>query len=126
MQRTGRKATPMFRIIVQDSRRTPTSGNVVEFLGNYNPHSKELNLNKDKIVVYLKNGAQPTPRVISLLNQQKIKLPEWVKKPVKQSAKIKSPEKLRRNKPAEPVNTEIAEAVIPAEASDESVAEVKD
>ncbi len=98
MQRTGRKADPMFRIVVQDSRRTSTSGNVIAFLGNYNPHTKELVLNKDKIKVYLNNGAQPSSRVIGLLNQQKITLPTWVKKPIKQIAKIKSPEKLRRNK----------------------------
>ena len=29
MQRTGRKGHAQFRVIVQESRRTPTSGNVV-------------------------------------------------------------------------------------------------
>jgi small subunit ribosomal protein S16 len=40
MQRTGRRGHAMFRVIVQDSHRSPTSGKVVAFLGSYDPHTK--------------------------------------------------------------------------------------
>lgn len=39
LQRTGRKGHAQFRVVVQDSRRTPSSGRVVALLGSYNPHS---------------------------------------------------------------------------------------
>ena len=39
MQRTGRKGHAMFRVVVQESRLTPTSGRVVAMLGSYDPHS---------------------------------------------------------------------------------------
>ena len=64
MQRTGRKGHAQFRVVVQDSRRTPTSGRVVAALGHYNPHTKETSLNKEKATQYLNNGAQPSDRVI--------------------------------------------------------------
>ena len=48
LQRTGRKGHAMFRIVVQDSRQTPTSGKVVARLGSYNPHNKEVIIDKEK------------------------------------------------------------------------------
>ena len=99
LQRTGRKSLAMFRVVVQDSRRTPTSGNIVAQLGTYNPHSKELVLDEEKAKNYLKNGAQPTPRVISLLKSKKIKIPTWVKENKPSESKTRHPEKLRRNNP---------------------------
>ena len=48
MQRTVRKGHAMFRVVVQDSRRTPTSGKVVAALGSYDPHSKAITLVKDQ------------------------------------------------------------------------------
>src|SRR5688572_9136436 len=99
MQRTGRKGHAQFRVVVQDSRRTPTSGKVVAALGHYNPHSKETSINKEKASFYMEHGAQPSPRVAALLKSEGVKLPKWVKLEAKQSAKIKNPEKLRRNRP---------------------------
>lgn len=101
MQRTGRKGHAQFRVIVQDSRRTPSSGKVVEYLGSYNPHDKKVTLNKEKTELFLKNGAQPSPRVVTLLKSEKIKLPAWVSGLEKKSKSIRNPEKLRRNQPKE-------------------------
>ena len=53
MQRTGRKGHAMFRVVVQDSRQTPTSGKVVAPLGSYDPHAKTVILNKEKAAFYL-------------------------------------------------------------------------
>jgi small subunit ribosomal protein S16 len=79
MQRTGRKGFATFRVVVQDSRFSPTSGRVVAQVGHSTPHTKETVLDAEKINQYLGNGAQPTPRVVRLLQADKaVKLPEWV------------------------------------------------
>lgn len=122
MQRTGRKGHAQFRVVVQDSRRTPTSGKVVAQIGTYDPHSKAINLNKERAQAYLDNGAQPSPRVVSLLKSEGVKLPAWVTKADKKSAAIRHPEKLRRNRPAEP-EAEPAEAAPAEETPVESPAE---
>jgi len=102
LQRLGRKAMPVYRLAVQEAQRHPSSGRVVAYVGTYNPHTKEINLNKEKIEFYLKNGAQPTPRIVRLLVAEKITLPAWVVKPRDDyKATIRKPEKLRRNRPAE-------------------------
>src|SRR5665213_3254753 len=124
LQRTGRKGHAMFRIIVQDSRRTPTSGKVVAQVGNYDPHAKTINIDKDKIKKFLDNGAQPSERVISLLKTQKVDMPVWVKDPTKKEGTTKNPDKRRSTAPAQPVEeTPAAEEVVEAEVEAEAPAD---
>src|SRR6185503_6338257 len=118
MQRTGRSGHAQFRLIVQDSRFSPKSGRIVEYLGSYNPHTKAVSLNKEKASDYLKNGAQPSPRVTQLLKDEGVKLPSWVAKPAKKEGSIRNPEKLRRNRPDEPAAA--AAAATDAEAQDDA------
>lgn len=118
MQRTGRSGRAMFRVVVQDARRTPTSGKVVASLGSYNPHSKSLTLDKEKAAFYLNNGAQPSERAAHLLESEGIKLPEWVVLNGTKQGKLRNPEKLRRNRPAE----EASEAPAAAAQSEEAPA----
>ena len=106
LQRLGRKSYPVYRLAVQESQRHPSSGRVVAYVGSYNPHTKETNLNAEKIALYLGNGAQPTPRVVRILTEQKIALPSWVKQASKKESSIRNPEKLRKNVPAEVVAVE--------------------
>lgn len=101
MQRVGRKGHAQFRVVVQDSRRTPSSGKVVASLGYYNPHTKDVSINIEKAQYYLTNGAQPSDRVTSLLEKQGVKLPTWVKLASPKKRLIRNPEKLRRNQPKE-------------------------
>lgn len=101
MQRTGRKGHAMFRMVVQESRLTPTSGKVVANLGSYDPHAKTVVLDKEKAATFLKNGAQPSDRAAVLLQKEGVKLPKWVKLSEARSGKIRNPEKLRRNQPKE-------------------------
>ena len=116
MQRTGRKGHAMFRVVVQDSRLTPTSGRVVALLGSYDPHAKTSTLVKDKAEYYLSNGAQPSPRVVRLLEAEGVNLPAWVKKPAQKSSSIRNADKLRRNQPKEtPKETSEAVAEAPTE-----------
>lgn len=115
LQRTGRKGHAQFRVVVQDSRRTPSSGRVVANLGHYNPHSKETVINKEKAEFYLEHGAQPSDRVVSLLASQEVKMPAWIKTKQSKSRSIRNQEKLRRNQPKEEVAIEEKPAETPAE-----------
>lgn len=116
MQRTGRKGHAMFRMVVQDSRRTPASGKVVASLGSYDPHTKALTLDKEKTGFYLEHGAQPSGRAVVLLKKEGVKLPKWVQVPDKQEGKVRNPEKRRSTRPDEPEAEE-------APAAEEPVAE---
>lgn len=109
MQRTGRKGHAQFRVVVQDSRRTPSSGRIVAALGSYNPHSKEAILDKEKIKFYLEHGAQPSDRVVRLLQAEGVSLPNWVKAAAEKTRMVRNAEKRRSTRPAEP------EAEAPAE-----------
>ncbi|HZM64444.1 MAG TPA: 30S ribosomal protein S16 [Candidatus Saccharimonadales bacterium] len=119
MQRTGRKGHAMFRVVVQDARLTPTSGKIVALLGSYDPHAKTTTLDKEKAATYLNNGAQPSDRAASLLKSEGVKLPKWVTIDTKKTDKLKNPEKLRKNRPAEetpaeePTTTETPETEQP-------------
>lgn len=122
MQRTGRKGHAQFRVVVQDSRQTPTSGRVVAHIGSYDPHTKAVTLDKEKAQTYLQNGAQPSNRVALLLEKEGLKLPEWVAVKKSGSRTLRNPEKLRRNKPAEVVEAPV-EAEAPAAEAPEEVKE---
>lgn len=101
MQRNGRAHLPMYRIVVQESQRHPLSGRVVAEVGNYNPNTKQVTLDKEEIEFYLKNGAQPSSRVARVLTGEGIKLPDWYKAPAEKHAKAKHADKLRKNQPKE-------------------------
>ncbi len=129
MQRTGRKGHAQFRVVVQDSRRTPSSGKIVATLGSYNPHSKETTLNIEKAQHYLDHGAQPSSRVAVLLQKEGAKLPKWVKIDTTKARKVRDAEKRRSTRPAEeapeeaPVETSAAEAEVTAEEAAPEAAE---
>lgn len=128
LQRTGRKGHAQFRVIVQESRRTPSSGNVVARLGSYDPHTKVATVDIEKATTYLNNGAQPSSRVAYILQKEGVKLPSWVKLDSGKQRNIKDTEKLRRNQPEEPkedVSEPVAEETsveeVAAEAPSEAV-----
>jgi len=125
LQRTGRSGHAMFRVVVQDARRTPTSGKLVAQIGSYDPRTKQVVLDSEKVSFYLSHGAQPSSRVTRLLKTEKIAVPAWVSATQKKDSQIRHPEKLRRNRPAEPV-TPTPEPVVPeavVETKTETVAE---
>ena len=115
LQRNGRKALPLYRIVVQEAQRHPLSGRIVAQVGNYNPHTKEINLDKKEVEKYLSNGAQPSTRVIRILVKEGIKMPKWVKMPTEKHANAKHADKLRKNPPKEEAPVEEAPAEAPAE-----------
>ena len=119
LQRLGRKGYPVYRLAVQEAQRHPSSGRVIAYVGSYNPHTKEANIQVELAQKYLDNGAQPTPRVVKLLKEAGVKLPSWVKQPANDKKKsLRSPEKLRKNQPKE-APAEEAPAEEAAEATEE-------
>lgn len=97
LQRVGRKGLAMYRLAVQESHRHPTSGRVVAYVGSYNPHTKESNIQVELAQKCLDNGAQPTPRVVKLLSDAGVKMPSWVKKTTPKVKTVRNSEKLRKN-----------------------------
>ena len=117
MQRNGRAHLPMYRIVVQEAQRHPLSGRVVAEVGNYNPATKKVVLDTEKVEFYLKNGAKPSSRVAFVFKKNGVKLPDWYKEAPAKSAKGKHQDKLRKNQPKEePVEEAPVEAAeAPAE-----------
>ena len=114
MQRNGRSHYPTYRIVVQEAQRHPLSGRVVAEVGNYNPATKALTLDKEAVEKYLKNGAQPSSRVAFILKKNGVKLPKWYKEPAARKAVAKHADKLRKNQPKEetaPAEASVEEAV---------------
>ncbi len=70
LRRMGAKKAPFYRIVVADSR-APRNGAFVEEIGYYNPITEpvELKVDVDKARTWIKNGAQPTDTVRSLLKK---------------------------------------------------------
>jgi small subunit ribosomal protein S16 len=71
-QRIGRANDPAFRIAVLEKERAAQAGNIVEQLGTYNPKSKAVTLNKERILHWVSMGAQPTDSIHNLLVSQKV------------------------------------------------------
>ena len=66
LKRLGYKKNPSYRIIVIDSR-DKREGAPIEELGHYNPKTKEMKLNKESALNWIKKGAQATETVQYLI-----------------------------------------------------------
>jgi len=99
LQRVGRKGHAMYRLAVQEAQRHPLSGRVVAYVGTYDPHTKDAKVQVETAQKYLDNGAQPSPRVVKLLKDAGVKLPNWVVKASDKSKTTRNTEKLRKNRP---------------------------
>jgi len=66
-QRIGRTNDPAFRIVVLEKERAAKAGNITELLGTYNPRSKALTLDNEKVKEWMAKGAQPTDSIRNLL-----------------------------------------------------------
>lgn len=118
LARQGRNKYPVYRVVAADKRRAATS-KFVAILGHYNPHTKEIVLNKEKIEMHLANGAQASDRVLRLLKSQGVNLPAWAKTHDRNKAPKNVEEVATEEKPttdAEPAaeGVETAEATVEA------------
>ena len=66
--RTGKRKQPTYRLVAADSR-SPRNGRFIEIIGTYEPRQEpsRINIDNDRAIHWLRNGAQPTERVEKLL-----------------------------------------------------------
>jgi small subunit ribosomal protein S16 len=70
LMRMGKKKQPTYRVVAADSR-SPRDGRIIERLGTYEPRAEPsvVNIDNDRAVKWLSQGAQPTETVAKLLAQ---------------------------------------------------------
>ena len=70
LKRMGAHKKPFYRIVVADVR-APRDGRFIEELGYYNPTTNpaDIKIDVEKAQTWVKNGAQPTETVKSLLKK---------------------------------------------------------
>ena len=70
LQRIGKKKNPFYRVVAVDSRKK-RDGEVIEKLGQYQPVSSDtqFQVDENRIIEWLKKGAQPTGTIESLLKK---------------------------------------------------------
>ena len=84
LQRKGRKKRPFYHIVVADSR-SPRDGRIIEQLGRFDnvSESKELTYDEERVMHWLKIGAQPSDTVRSIFKKEgilyKMHLMRWGK-----------------------------------------------
>ncbi|MBN2746224.1 MAG: 30S ribosomal protein S16 [Bacteroidales bacterium] len=69
LQRHGKKGQPFYHIVIADGR-APRDGKFIEKIGTYNPITQpaSIDVEVDKAVKWLRNGAQPTDTVKAILS----------------------------------------------------------
>ncbi len=73
LSRQGRKKAPFYRLVVADER-SPRDGKFIELIGTYNPMTDPatVNINEERALYWLKNGALPSDTARGLLKKQGI------------------------------------------------------
>ncbi len=66
--RVGKAKQPSYRVVVADSR-SPRDGRIIETIGHYGPRAEpsRVDINAERALAWLRNGAQPTEQVQKLL-----------------------------------------------------------
>lgn len=75
LSRHGKKHQAYYHIVVADSR-APRDGKFIEVIGNYNPNTNPatIQIDNDKALTWLKNGAQPTDTCRAILSYKGVLL----------------------------------------------------
>jgi len=73
LKRIGAKKNPFYRVVVADSRY-PRDGRFIEEIGTYDPLKEPalVKIDSEKAQKWIKDGAQPTDTVKSLLKKSGI------------------------------------------------------
>jgi len=100
LRRMGSRKKPFYRFVASDSR-FKRDGRFLEILGHYDPMVKpyKLNVDREKVLNWLKNGAQMTDTVESLLRKEGIVQEINKEKAIKKSSS-KSKEKVKHQEEA--------------------------
>lgn len=75
LARRGRKKMAIYDVVVADAR-APRDGRFIEKIGTYNPNTNpaSININNDRALKWLLNGAQPTDTVKAMLSYRGVLL----------------------------------------------------
>lgn len=75
LARRGRKKMAIYDVVVADAR-APRDGRFIEKIGSYNPNTDpaSININNERALKWLLNGAQPTDTVKAMLSYRGIML----------------------------------------------------
>ena len=75
LARRGRKKQAIYDVVVADAR-APRDGRFIEKLGTYNPNTNpaSININNERALSWLLNGAQPTDTVKAMLSYRGVLL----------------------------------------------------
>lgn len=71
LQRFGSNKNPFYRVVASEST-SPRDGKFIEIVGTYNPvaNPAKVEFNKEKVLTWLANGAQPTDTVRNILSKE--------------------------------------------------------
>jgi len=74
LRREGSLNNPYYKVVVAD-QRSPRDGKFIELVGNYDPKKAGENANVDlsRIDYWIKNGAQPSDTVRSIIKKARKK-----------------------------------------------------
>lgn len=108
--RAGRKGQPKFKVVVAEHSKA-VKGKFIEKLGAYDPHTKTVDVEEDKISAWIAKGAQPSTTLARLLKGKGMKNMEKF---------IKHVTFLKKEEPATPVAETAAAPVAEAEATEAS------
>src|SRR5271168_5341231 len=97
LARGGAKKRPFYRIVIADAR-SPRDGRFIEKIGTFDPlkpkdDAARLVLDAEKAKAWLAKGAQPTDRVLRLLDSLGLAKREAHNNPVKAKPKKKAQER---------------------------------
>jgi small subunit ribosomal protein S16 len=87
LQRHGKKGKPFYYIVVADAR-APRDGRFIERLGSYNPNTNPatIDINFDKTLDWVNDGAQPTDTVRAILSYKGVLYKKHLQGGVKKGA----------------------------------------
>ena len=87
LSRHGRKRAPFYHIVVADSR-APRDGRFIERIGSYNPTTDPatIELNFDRALDWLQNGAQPTDTTRAILSYKGVMMKKHLLDGIKKGA----------------------------------------
>lgn len=127
LSRGGAKKRPFYRVVIADAR-SPRDGRFLEKVGTFNPllpkdHPERFTLVEERVKHWLEAGAQPTDRVLRLLDAAGIKSRPARNNPNKGLPGKKAQERIEARRQAEADAAEAAAAPAEEAPAEEAAAE---
>src|SRR6056297_3180680 len=95
LSRVGKKNRPTYRIVISEKAKDPY-GRALEILGSYDPHSKDLKVDGDRVRYWIEKGSQMSPTNNNLFIENKV-----IEGEKKKATKIATKKNVAKQKEAE-------------------------